>query len=784
MFTVLECVTNRHDTAIMAISAIIALVGMAAFFHLLLRSEESTLGRQRNWRAVAACSAGLSVWATHFVAMLAYQGTITLRFDFFFTALSALIAIAGFWLSIQGGFRDSRMPGMSAFLITLTVAAMHFVGMAGIEVAAQLSFAWAQIIVGALVALALFFLSLFAFKHFRGRIRIFTAAIGAVLGICVLHFTSMSATIITPDPSLAPVVTGTSDVIWLTSAVTMVTFLILASSAVAVVIDRHLVDLKGFANATLDGLAIVRDGVIVEVNGRFARLLEKDGSDLVGMRPDDLLAASDGHRVDATRESALEASPLVGDPARIFEIAVHTIEYGGRPSQVVALRDLTERRMVQKKVEYLARNDILTGLTNRSTFQDNLHAQLARGAETEAPFALLALDLDRFKAVNDLFGHAEGDRVLRDVAAILRACCRGGDTVARVGGDEFMILTAEGIGSEGAGALAERIRTTFRERMNVSIDPTAVGISIGIAVYPKDGLDADSLTQAADVALYRAKAGGRGMHAFYDLAMDVERRDRRLLENDLRQAVARNELHLVFQPIESIEPRATVGYEALLRWTHPTRGSVSPEIFIPIAEESGIILSIGEWVLTEACRQAVNWSQTLKVAVNVSAIQFRLANLAFVVGSILDETGLAPERLELEITETALLKDRAMTLEILTQIKALGVKIVMDDFGTGYSSLSNLQSFPFDRLKIDRSFIAGMEIDPNARAIVRSVISLGRSLGLPVTAEGIETPAQYQIVVDEGCAHAQGYLLGKPAAGPMTLTAISEKRIASAVQKI
>lgn len=184
------------------------------------------------------------------------------------------------------------------------------------------------------------------------------------------------------------------------------------------------------------------------------------------------------------------------------------------------------------------------------------------------------------------------------------------------------------------------------------------------------------------------------MHAFYDLAMDVERRDRRLLESDLRQAVARNELHLVFQPIEAIEPRATVGYEALLRWTHPTRGSVSPEIFIPIAEESGIILSIGEWVLTEACRQAVNWSQTLKVAVNVSAIQFRLANLAFVVGSILDETGLAPERLELEITETALLKDRTMTLEILTQIKALGVKIVMDDFGTGYSSLSNLQSFP------------------------------------------------------------------------------------------
>ncbi|WP_082475507.1 bifunctional diguanylate cyclase/phosphodiesterase [Rhizobium sp. Leaf341] len=780
MFTVLDCVTDRHDAAITSVSAVIASIGMLAFFHLLMRAEENTHARRRNWRIVAACSAGLSVWATHFVAMLAYQGSITLHFDLLLTAFSALIAIVGFWLAIQGGFQDVYRLATSAALITLAVAAMHFVGMAGLEAAARLHFEWAEIAAGGAIAFALFTLCLLAFKHVRTRMRIVPAAGSAVLGICVLHFTSMAATVITPDPSIALSTKGSADTIWLTSSVAMVTLLILASSIVAVVIDRHLVDLKGFANSTLDGLAIVRDGAIIEVNARFARLLDRDAAALVGLRPDDLMTASDGQPIDAARTGTLEAVPLLGEKARVFEIAVHTIEYGGRPSQVIALRDLTERRTVQKKVEYLARHDILTGLTNRSTFQDSLEMQLAHGAETGKPFALLALDLDRFKAVNDLFGHAEGDRVLRDVAGILRACCRGGDTVARIGGDEFVILTSEGVGNVSAGALAERVHAAFRERMNVSIDPTAVGVSIGIAVYPKDGLDADTLTQAADVALYRAKAGGRGMHAFYDLTMDQERRDRRLLEGDLRQAIARDELHLVFQPIEALEPRQTVGYEALLRWTHPTRGNVSPELFIPIAEESGIILAIGEWALMEACRQATDWNPALKVAVNVSAIQFRLANLAFVVGSILDVTGLAPQRLELEITETALLKDRAMTLDILTQIKALGVKIVMDDFGTGYSSLSNLQSFPFDRLKIDRSFIAGMATDPNARAIVRSVVSLGRSLGLPVTAEGIETPAQYQIVIDEGCAHAQGYLLGKPAAGPERRIARSSGRTAFA----
>jgi diguanylate cyclase (GGDEF)-like protein len=781
MFTVLDCVTERHDGSTTVVSVVIALVGMFAFYHLVLRAEESTAARRRTWQLVAAFVGGLSVWATHFVAMLAYEGSVSLRFDLVFTTFSGVIAVCGFWLGIRNGFATRRALTAASALITMAVVSMHFTGMAGLSAAATLQFDAVKIAGSTLVAFGLFVLSLLLFTRLSGHLRLAAAAAFAVMGICTLHFAAMSATTIIPDPSrplVAMVAIDTADNVWLTSAITAVTLLILAASAIAVVVDRSFVDLKGFADATLDGLAVLRDGVILEVNGKFACLLDRTETDLVGMRVEHLLTAADGRPVDLPRRGPIEATLQDGDRSRVFEIAVHTIAYGGRPSEVIAIRDLTERHAVQRKVEYLARHDMLTGLTNRTIFQEELATQLDRSLTTGQPFALLALDLDRFKAVNDLFGHAEGDRVLRDVADILRCCSRCGDTVARLGGDEFIMLTAEAADLERVGALASRIQATFRERMNCTIDPTAVGVSIGIAIYPKDGRDAETLAHAADVALYRAKASGRGMHAFYDLAMDRERRDRRLIETDLRQAIAHDELYVLFQPIHSVGENRTVGYEALLRWTHPERGNIPPDIFIPIAEETGMILAIGEWVLNEACRQAATWSEPLKIAVNVSAVQVRLANLAFVVGSVLDASGLDPDRLELEVTETALLTDRQATLDSLRQIKALGVKIIMDDFGTGYSSLSNLQSFPFDRLKIDRSFIAGMGSDDNARAIVRAVVSLGRSLGLPVTAEGIETQAQYQIVVDEGCAHAQGYLFGKPGSGPARIPGAGARRAA------
>ncbi|CUX04605.1 GGDEF family protein [Agrobacterium fabacearum S56] len=775
MFTVLECVAVQHDHAIVLLAAVICLLGMHAFFHLLLRAEESPAGRKPYWVLVAAFAAGLSVWATHFVAMLAYKGSVPIGFDFQFTALSAVLAVLGFWLALRARSQASYSPVIVGTLVTLSVAVMHFVGMAGMDVAATISYRWGPVLGGFAVAWVFFLLAFFLFLRFAAWKRIVIPAGCSILAICALHFTAMSATILSPDPSVAgPDPDNLARVIMI-AAVSGVTFLVLAATATAALVDRYLVDLKGLVDATLDGLAVVRDGRIVELNTRFAGLVGSDEVSLMGKNPDDLFKAMDGQPTYLPRLAPVEAIRERADRPQVFELAVRTIEYRGHPCEVLAIRDLTEKREAQREIEYLARHDVLTGLSNRTMFQTRLHQQIEH-CDAEDEFALLALDLDRFKAVNDIFGHAEGDRVLKKVATILDECARPGDIVARLGGDEFVILTARHTKSEEARLLAETILAMFGLRMNAANDPTAVGVSIGIAVFPRDGNSNESILHAADLALYRAKMGGRGILSFYDPLMDQEARERRQLETDLRLAINRNELVLNYQPVLSVECGQVVGYEALVRWQHPTRGVVPPDVFIPIAEESGIIISLGEWVLREACRQASTWAPHLKIAVNVSPLQFSLANLGHVVCTVLMQSGLSPNRLELEITEAALLKDRKATLIILNQLKALGVAIVMDDFGTGYSSLSNLQSFPFDKIKIDRSFIAAMSEDDNARAIVRAVIGLGRSLDLPVTAEGIETDAQYRMVVDEGCAQAQGYLFGRPDVAPAAAASTGKRK--------
>lgn len=743
------------------LAGVIILLGMLSCFNLMLRAEDSPPKRRPYWLAIGAFASGLSVWGTHFIAMLAYQGSVPIGFDFPFTAVSALIAVLGFWICLTVHSETVKSPAVAGAIVTLTVAAMHFMGMQGMQVAATVRYEWTPILVGTVVAAALFSASFWQFGRSQGWRRVTSSSFFAIIGVLALHFTAMSSTILLPDPGLQGPSTGGSDRMLLVVAISGVTFAILAITAAAALIDRYLVDLKGLVDATLNGIAVVRDGYIVEVNTRFADLFEDQDTSFIGRKVEEFLLAEDGLPADLPRIAAVEAMPKVGDKTRHFELAVRTIEYRGRPSQVLAVRDLTEKRRAQRQIEYLARYDILTGLANRSLFHERLSMQISKLNAGEG-FALLALDLDRFKTVNDLFGHAEGDRVLKDVACILRDCVRPGDLVARLGGDEFAIMTSSGTSRDDAKELGERILSGFRLKMDAVSDPTAVGVTIGIANFPTDGDDNETLMHAADMALYRAKLNGRGVVAFYDPVMDQETRERRRLESDLRQAISRNELELLYQPVHSVETGALAGYEALVRWRHSTRGSVPPDVFIPIAEETGFIIALGEWILNEACSAAVNWEPHLRIAVNISPVQFSVNSLVYTICSTLEKTGLSPKRLELEVTESALLKDRMSTLATMRQLKALGITIVMDDFGTGYSSLSNLRSFPFDKIKIDRSFIAAMKEDENAHSIVRAIIGLGRSLDLPVTAEGIETDSQYRMVMDEGCTQAQGYLFGKP----------------------
>lgn len=770
MFQVLECVWTQHDHLTTSLAAVIWIIGSLAFFLALERAQECQQQRRAVWLAIGAMAGGLGVWATHFVAMLAYQGGLPIGYALAPTIASAAIAVAGCWVALRmlGTFtiRQCMLAGMT---LTAAVGIMHFTGMAGLRVQAHIQYDWVMVGVSIAVAMALFTLAFFAFSRLPRFWHIPSAAIASVIGVCALHFTGMSATTLIFDPTLPSVEVNASRA-WLIGATAGSTLIVILFTGFATLIDRYLTDLKGFADATLEGIVILREGRVVEANHRFAEWVGISAEDLLNIDPDSLLAAADGCPIGDLREEPVEAVLRGQDSDRTFEVGVHEIEYRGRPSKVLAVRDLTHAKAAQRQIEHLARHDGLTGLPNRTLLSERLDHAISLSKRTGEPLALLALDLDRFKAVNDLFGHAEGDRVLKTVATMLKQCVRGADTVARLGGDEFIILQVGAAQPHGARALADRVLESFRSEMNPAIDPTSVGVSIGVAVFPTDGEDMADLHHAADIALYRAKTSGRGTATFFDRDMDAEARQRRQLESDLRHAITRKQFSIAYQPLVSTDNSVVVGYEALLRWKHPERGDIPPEEFIPVAEETGTILTIGEWVLRQACMQAAGWHESLTLAVNISAVQFQVANLEEIIASILAETKLDPARLELEITETALMKDRERTVSVLKSIKERGVKIVMDDFGTGYSSLNNLQSFPFDKIKIDRSFVQSMETDETARSIVRAITGIGRSLALPVVAEGVETEAQRKMIIAEGCLQAQGYLFGRPAAAPASST--------------
>jgi diguanylate cyclase (GGDEF)-like protein len=442
-------------------------------------------------------------------------------------------------------------------------------------------------------------------------------------------------------------------------------------------------------------------------------------------------------------------------------VIMRQIDFAGGLHQVIAVRDLRARKEAEQHIRYLAHHDALTSLPNRRHFNERVDQEIAALTKGKK-LAVLCLDLDRFKEINDLFGHTAGDRVLQNAASRITGILGDGAIMARLGGDEFAILLPNLANPAKAGRLAEDIFEVLRAR-DEATDMDGISSSIGIAVCPDDAMDRESLLTHADTALYRAKVEGRATYRFFEAGMGEAVRDRRLLEHDLRHAVVSNQLSVVYQPQEDIKHGTVVGFEALLRWTHPVRGAVSPAMFIPIAEEAGAILNIGEWVLRTACKEAASWERPLTIAINVSAVQIYNDNFVQLVHEVLLETGLAPGRLELEITETALVRDLNRALLTLRQIKALGVRIAMDDFGTGYSSLSNLRAFPFDKIKIDGSFIKSVHTNDQAATIVKAVLGLGRGLGLPVLAEGVETAAELKFLQDELCDEVQGYFLGRPA---------------------
>jgi diguanylate cyclase (GGDEF)-like protein/PAS domain S-box-containing protein len=545
--------------------------------------------------------------------------------------------------------------------------------------------------------------------------------------------------------------------------------------------ERQLDEARQFLNSIIENIPIavvVKDAAtrkLVLVNRAYEAMLKVSRSEVLGKTVFELYRTKDAERINASDMAALAGG--LGASSNDYEVEMPDGEtrvlstnrmvthdsQGVARHLVVVIDDITDRKKSEQRIAFMAHHDVLTGLPNRLAIMEKIEEAIARHRRRGVSFAVVLLDLDRFKHVNDTLGHAVGDALLRETAARLKASLRETDVLARLGGDEFAIVQDRENDQHGdAGALASRIIEIISQPFNIEGNEVNIAASVGIALAPEHATNSESLMKMADLALYRAKSAGRNGYRFFDPEMSMAASARHELENELRRAIQNDELELHYQPVVETKTLQVCGAEALIRWRHPTKGMILPDQFIPLAEETGMITQIGEWLLQTACAEAANWPNGIKVAVNLSAIQFRKNNLIDIVICALAQSGLPPERLELEITETALIESATQCLPVLRQFKNLGIAIALDDFGTGYSSLSQLMMFPFDKIKVDKSFIQNLTRRTECAAIIAATLTLARSLDIATTAEGVETVEQYRLLRLAGVTSLQGYLFQSP----------------------
>lgn len=761
---------HAHDGRLILLAGLVCAAGIYASFALAQHAARATGVLRMRWGLVSIVASGGTAWATHFIVLLAFRPGMPAAFEPILTATSLLCAIAGIGagVSISIQTRRRRLHFASGLVVGLGVATLHYVGQAAYLVQGHVTWNLWLVLPSILVSLPISGLAMMAVAHRNPRIRTIAAPL-LLFSITLLHFCGMAAMSLRFDPverfpdgamspqAIAPIVAGVSLVL-ISLAVLGWRFDLAAKARLRQ--DRRR--LRELADVALEGLLICSGDRIVTANNSAERLSGVEGGALAGTSLGILLP---GLRVEDLPEREERESELMAADGSLVPVRVlrHEVTLGHRLQTVIAVRDQRERLRTEAKIRTLAFHDALTGLANRTRFFDLLASQSASQRAADQSFAVLMLDLDRFKPVNDMHGHAAGDIVLQMVAERLQSVVRDKDVVARLGGDEFAVLLLGQTGPGGAEQLATRIVQVIASRpFLIDGHPVHVGTSVGIAKAPFDGKDPTELMSHADLALYAAKAAGRGTYRCYDVTLDERMRARRSLEAGLRHALAEDQLELHYQPLIDAKSGQITSAEALVRWNHPERGQIPPADFIGIAEETGLILPLGKWVLETACLEAGSWPNAMSVAVNLSPVQFREPALVEMVADALRRSNLPPERLELEITEGVLLHDEVRTLQILGELRALGVRISMDDFGTGYSSLSYLRKFPFDKIKIDQSFVRQVPDDAESAAIVRAIITMGSCLGMLTTVEGVETSAQFDFSVSEGCDTIQGYLISMP----------------------
>ncbi len=765
MLRVVGCLTQDHDLSLVALACLVCVLSTSATARLLCprRGDRSRRGI-RTGAAIVAFSTG--IWTTHFIGMLAFRPDMPASFDLWLCLLS--YGISGLTTTAAFTLRP-REPGFAApivasgLVLAAGIGAMLFVGMRSLQVPGIIHLD-PELVVASLFLSALCGIAAMWVLVHRA---IGWAMLFLTMAVVCAHFIAMGAVSIELMGGMAvtPLAIPRAALVIITGGGCV---LILVLAVAAALLDHqfasrialHARRFRILAEATFEGLVFTRDGKIFDVNRAMCEMAGRDAASLLGRPLKDLIPGID---LLARQECGNRLEHDLARPdGRILPVEILWRDGTERDERVLAIRDISRQKAAEGQIERLARFDPLTGLPNRELFEQQLHQALALADRATVGLALLYVDLDRFEIINETLDLRAAEQILIQTASRLRGTIRETDTVARVGRDEFVIIQSLTGQPSDAAALADRIIAEMAVPFALNDGSIAITASVGVALYPTDGTQAQELIKSAILAVRQAKTDGKGQWRYFEPGMDLLQRTKRSLEHDLRIALKESQFSLNYQPFVDTATLEVVGYEALLRWDHSTRGRVSPADFIPLAEETGLIVPIGNWVLATACAEAVSWDKPLIISVNLSPAQFVQPGIVSTVADVLRETGLPPGRLELEITEGTLMDDAQTALRILTSLKALGVKIAMDDFGTGYSSLSYLRKFPFDKIKIDRSFISDLQDGVEAETIVQAIIAMSHSLRLNVTAEGVETKQQLAMLRAHGCTLVQGYLLGRP----------------------
>ncbi|MFG0214825.1 EAL domain-containing protein [Brevibacillus porteri] len=788
---------GTYDSFLVILSYLIAVAASFSALNLAARVSTSKGKHQLLWLIFGATTMGLGIWSMHFVGMLALTLPIKVLYDMEYVVLSVILAIfvsSIALFTVTKSNLNARQLGIAGILMAAGISGMHYVGMAAmiIEITYDMWIVILSIIIAATASAAALWL-LFYFRRDQSKYAyLYKLGSSLIMGAAIagMHYTGMIAAhfYVTELPTTE--IETQIEPETLAYIIVLATFLLMGITLFGLFINKRLSQKDTviqeseswyrslYKNNEYGIISLDTGGCIIKMNPAVTKI--------GGLREEEFIhqhvSKIGMHIVEEKRDITKDSFAQSFQPNRnnfettIFHPNGNRVELSvlNVPVEIegevvgnhIIVKDITEENRVKEKIRYLAYHDELTDLPNRRKFNQVLHQSIEKSSQDSSSFAVMVIDIDRFKMINDSLGHSYGDIFLQGVSDRIAKSAEGYHaTIARMGGDEFTILCETGADRREAASLADKIIEALKQPFSLKDSEFYISASIGTAIFPDHGTDAVALLKKADTAMYEVKKQGKNGHLFYTSEFDVQLLENIEIERDLRKAIERNELVVYYQPQFHSESNRMIGVEALVRWNHPNKGMLSPGVFIPIAEETGLIYEIGTWVLREACRQMKQWHDKggplIPVSVNLSSHQFHQRNLVQYIKNILEETKLGPHFLELEITESMMM-DPAVSISILHELNKIGTRISLDDFGTGYSSLSYLKKFPIHKLKIDRSFITDLSRNDNDKAIVATIISMAKHLKLDVIAEGIETKDQLDILTENHCKEIQGYYYSRP----------------------